>query len=299
MQWAGAAPRARASQKPSRTSTARSARSATSLHHPRRTDEPGTVLSDGRPPATRISAGRRHTHRGTASPSPQTSAGPPAPADDSREKVSHPMNTAKELPPESVPEIRSRRQSMAEHDLRQRVEVSDDGRTVATAEVTASEGSGGTVRVSLHAEPGHITPGCRASLVDAVLDLPEVQESARLEAVLPLGDGESLHRLRSASKTAVPTHLGGACSSMRPFRPAALAARPRPSPRRTPARRIVIGCRLPAAGECPDRWRGIAALPSIGDVDALVIYAAEQDDGRGGGGCRRFMPVRRGSTACG
>ena len=85
---------------------------------------------------------------------------------------------------------------MAEHDLRQRVEVSDDDRAVATAEVTTSEGSGGTARVSLRAEPGHITPGHRASLVDAVLDLPEVQESARLEAAFRLGDSESLHRLQ-------------------------------------------------------------------------------------------------------
>jgi hypothetical protein len=84
---------------------------------------------------------------------------------------------------------------MAEHDLHQRVEVSDDDRTVATAEVT-TEGSGGTARVSLRAEPGHITPGRRASLVDAVLDLPEVQESARVEAAFRLGDSESLHRLQ-------------------------------------------------------------------------------------------------------
>jgi hypothetical protein len=85
---------------------------------------------------------------------------------------------------------------MPEHDLRQRVEVSDDDRIVATAEVTTSEGSGGTVRVSLRAEPGHISPGHRASLVDAVLDLPEVQESAHVEAAFRLGDGESLHRLQ-------------------------------------------------------------------------------------------------------
>ena len=85
---------------------------------------------------------------------------------------------------------------MAGHDLRQRVEVSDDDRTVATAEVTTSEGSGGTARVSLRAEPGHITPGRRACLVDAVLDLPEVQESARVEAAFRLGDGESLRRLQ-------------------------------------------------------------------------------------------------------
>jgi hypothetical protein len=85
---------------------------------------------------------------------------------------------------------------MAGHELHQHVEVSDDDRTVATAEVTTSEGSGGTARVSLHAEPGHITPGRRASLVDAVLDLPEVQESARVEAAFRLGDGESLQRLK-------------------------------------------------------------------------------------------------------
>ena len=92
--------------------------------------------------------------------------------------------------------IRSWRHHMAEPDLRQRVEVSDDDRTVATAEVTTSEGSGGTARVSLRAEPGHITPGRRACLVDAVLDLPEVQQSARVEAAFRLGDGESLRRLQ-------------------------------------------------------------------------------------------------------
>jgi len=106
------------------------------------------------------------------------------------------MSTARKLAPGSVPGIRSWRHRIAEHDRRQRVEVSDDDRIVATAEVTTSEGSGGTARVSLRAEPGHISPGRRASLVDAVLDLPEVQESARVEAGFRLGDGESLHRLQ-------------------------------------------------------------------------------------------------------
>ena len=106
------------------------------------------------------------------------------------------MSAAKKRAPGSVLGIRSWRHRMAGHVLRQRVEVSDDDRTVATAEVTTSEGSGGTARVSLRAEPGHITPGRRASLVDAVLDLPEVQESARVEAAFRLGDSESLYRLR-------------------------------------------------------------------------------------------------------
>jgi len=112
------------------------------------------------------------------------------------------MTAAKKRAPGSVLGIRSWRHRMAGHDLRQHVEVSDDDRTVATAEVTTSEGSGGTARVSLRAEPGHITPGRRASLVDAVLDLPEVQESARLEAAFRLGDGESLHRLQERCEDA-------------------------------------------------------------------------------------------------
>ncbi|PZS39007.1 MAG: hypothetical protein DLM62_10635 [Pseudonocardiales bacterium] len=97
---------------------------------------------------------------------------------------------------------------MAEHDLRQRLEIGDDDRAVVTAEVTTSEGCGGTARVSLHAEPGHITPGRRASLVDAVLDLPEVQESEHLEAAFPLGDSESLHRLQERCED-VTTHPAG------------------------------------------------------------------------------------------
>ena len=85
---------------------------------------------------------------------------------------------------------------MARHQRHQHLEVSEHGRTVAAAEVIISGKSGGTARVSLRAEAGHITPGRRASLVDAVLDLPAVRESARLEAAFPLGDGESLQRLQ-------------------------------------------------------------------------------------------------------
>jgi hypothetical protein len=106
------------------------------------------------------------------------------------------MSAAKKHAPGFVLGIRSWRHRMAAHDMRQHVEVSDDDRTVATAEVTTSEESGGTARVSLRAEPGHIPPGCRASLVDAVLDLPEVQQGARVEAAFWLGDSESLQRLQ-------------------------------------------------------------------------------------------------------
>jgi hypothetical protein len=97
---------------------------------------------------------------------------------------------------------------MAEHDLRQNLEVGEDDRTVATAEVTTSEGPGGIARVSLQAESGHIAPGRRATLVDAVLDLPEVRESAHLEVAFRLGDSESLQRLQERCED-VTTHPAG------------------------------------------------------------------------------------------
>jgi hypothetical protein len=43
----------------------------------------------------------------------------------------------------------------------------------------------------------------RASLVDAVMDLSEVQDSSRMEATVPLGDAESLEWLRD------PAHAPG------------------------------------------------------------------------------------------
>jgi hypothetical protein len=85
---------------------------------------------------------------------------------------------------------------MADPGTPRRIEIKDGDQTVAAAEVTTSQEADGTAQASLHAAPGHIAPGSRAGLVDAVLDLPEVQASARLEATVPLGDGESLERLR-------------------------------------------------------------------------------------------------------
>ena len=101
---------------------------------------------------------------------------------------------------------------MAGNYLHQHVEVSDDGRTAAAAQVIISEEPGGTARVSLRAEAGHITPGPRASLVDAVLDLPQVRESARLEAAFPLGDGESLLRLQQRCQDVTTRQAG--CSAL-------------------------------------------------------------------------------------
>jgi hypothetical protein len=97
---------------------------------------------------------------------------------------------------------------MINPDASRHVEVKDGDQSVAAAEVTTAQGAEGTARASLHAAPGHITPGRRASLVDAIMDLPEVQASTRLEATVPLGDGESLERLRERTEDAVTRPAG-------------------------------------------------------------------------------------------
>jgi len=91
-------------------------------------------------------------------------------------------------------------------DKSRRVEVKDGDQTIAAAEV--AEHAGGTIRTSLHPSSGPTPPGSRADLVDAVMDLPEVQASSRLEATVPLGDTESLERLRDRTDDAVTRPAG-------------------------------------------------------------------------------------------
>ncbi|MGE5291181.1 MAG: hypothetical protein ACM3ML_29080 [Micromonosporaceae bacterium] len=92
--------------------------------------------------------------------------------------------------------------------IQRHIEVKDGDQTVAAAEVTTSAEPGAPVHASLHAASGHITPGRRARLVDAVMDLPEVRESARLRASVPLGDTETLWRLRERTEDAATRPAG-------------------------------------------------------------------------------------------
>ena len=89
---------------------------------------------------------------------------------------------------------------MTSPDKSRRIEVKDGDQTVAAAEVTTVEHAEGTVRTSLLPASGHTPPGSRASLVDAVMDLPEVQAGSRLEATVPLGDAESLRAAAGADR---------------------------------------------------------------------------------------------------
>jgi hypothetical protein len=85
---------------------------------------------------------------------------------------------------------------MSSPDTPRQVEIKDGDQTVASAKVTTSGETAGTAQASLHAASGHIAPGSRSRLVDAVMDLPEVRASAHLEATVQLGDSESLERLK-------------------------------------------------------------------------------------------------------
>jgi uncharacterized phage protein gp47/JayE len=89
---------------------------------------------------------------------------------------------------------------MTDPETSRHIEIKDGDQTIAAAEVAVSQESAGIVRASLHAASGPVPPGSRTSLVNAVMDLPEVQASARLEATVPLGDGESLERLRERTE---------------------------------------------------------------------------------------------------
>jgi len=95
------------------------------------------------------------------------------------------------------------------HEKPRHLEIKDKSdRTVAKADVTTELGPEGTVRTSMQSD-AYAPPGYRASLVDAVMDLPEVQASDRVEAAVPYGDAESLERLRERTEDA-QTRAAGA-----------------------------------------------------------------------------------------
>ncbi len=102
----------------------------------------------------------------------------------------------------------------------------DDDQTVGSADVTAPPGSE-AARASLHPAPGHIPAGSRARLVDAVVDTPEVRERPRLEATIPLGDAETLERIRERADD-VATRPAGATALL----DASIPRPPEPEPGR-------------------------------------------------------------------
>jgi hypothetical protein len=94
-----------------------------------------------------------------------------------------------------------------DHD-RQTIEIEDDGRTLASAEVHVTDRPG-VVHTDLHVESGPLPPDTRAHLVDAVLEHPDVHSADHLVATMPTGDTEMLDRVRERCED-VETHAAGA-----------------------------------------------------------------------------------------
>ena len=93
-------------------------------------------------------------------------------------------------------------------DKSRHVEVKKEDQTIAAADVTPLDNPEGTIRTSLLPSSGPCPASIRADLVDAVMDLPEVQGSSRLEATIPVGDAGSLERLRERTEDAVTRPAG-------------------------------------------------------------------------------------------
>ena len=90
----------------------------------------------------------------------------------------------------------------------QQVDITDHGHVVASADVSTPAQPHGTARIALHTESGHLPVGTRAHLVDAVLELPDVQLSDHLTVYAPIGDTESMDRIRQRT-TDMRTHAAG------------------------------------------------------------------------------------------
>jgi hypothetical protein len=94
-----------------------------------------------------------------------------------------------------------------DHD-RQTIEIEDDGRLVASAQVHLTDRAG-VVHTDLHAASGSLPPDTRAHLVDAVLEHPDVHGADHLVATMPSGDTEMLDRVRERCED-VESHSAGA-----------------------------------------------------------------------------------------
>jgi hypothetical protein len=119
---------------------------------------------------------------------------------------------------------------VADQEKHQHVEINDGADVVAFADVHTPAHRSGPTRAELHAQAGHLPPGSRASLVDAVLELPEVEQSDHLQVTVPLGDSESLHRLQDRCDD-VTTKAAGSTALVEADPPPGPPPPPSPAPR--------------------------------------------------------------------
>jgi len=93
-------------------------------------------------------------------------------------------------------------------DAAQHITIEDDGRLLAEADVRATNEA---VQAELRVEAGHLPPGTRTRLVDAVLDISNAEPGIPLNATLPAGDAEMLQRMRERCTTVTTRAAGATC----------------------------------------------------------------------------------------
>jgi hypothetical protein len=86
------------------------------------------------------------------------------------------------------------------------ITIFDAGQLLAEADVHFDSD---LIAAQLRVESGHLPPGTRTQLVDAILELPHARPGTALELTVPAGDAEMLQRVRERC-TSVHTRAAGA-----------------------------------------------------------------------------------------
>lgn len=70
---------------------------------------------------------------------------------------------------------------------------------------------GAVIDIRFHARGGHVRPGLRTGVVEAVFELPQVRRGHRLLATVPVGDVELMDQLRAHCTTMQVRCAGATC----------------------------------------------------------------------------------------
>ena len=150
---------------------------------------------------------------------------------------------------------------MAGHHLHQHVEVSDDGRTVAAAEVIISGEPGGTARVSLRAEAGTSLQAAARAWSTRCWTFPRCGKARAWRRHSRSAMASHCCDFSSAARTSPPARRGAAPCWMRAFRPAARAR----------------GAGAERPGTCDETWPAFVPLhPGERDVQLVVARLAQR-----------------------
>ena len=95
----------------------------------------------------------------------------------------------------------------AEH---QDITIENEGRVVAHAALNPTPNTE-ILAAAMEVEHGHLPTGTRSRLVDAVVAEAAAQHGTYLQASLPVGDAEMLHRLREHCPDLHARAVGATC----------------------------------------------------------------------------------------